>query len=199
MYPALAATLVVAILLLAVPVNLIMALDRDGAWRGRVVVVWLFGHVRMSMRPKRRTKRRRQLRKFNGRASKHRRMLSAMLRSEGFARRMMVLLRDLLRAFSHRRIRLQCVLGLPDPADTGRLMGVIAPVSAVAGKLSVGRHSDLSIKVMPDFSGPRFQGQCRASVRFVPLTLIGLVTGFLFSGPVWRAIRAALSERKAAV
>lgn len=201
-----AVILILAALLLTIPVKLVFALKKDDTWRGRIVVIWLFGLTRAHIRPGRRQRDKRLKRRWSllrsGRAAgkklfRRRRMLLLILRSEGFMRQAITLFRDLLRSLRPRRFRLRCVMGFKDPADTGRLMGLLAPLRVFARSLRVGRDSSVAIQVTPDFSGPRFQGYCSASVQFVPLKLFGIFLGFLFSPPVFRAAKALVQRPKA--
>jgi hypothetical protein len=83
---------------------------------------------------------------------------------------------------------------MDDPADTGRLWGVLAPLRFLFGKKSSGRESSVSIELAPDFSGTRFRGYTCASVQFVPLKMIALFLGFIFSAPVFRAATALIQR-----
>jgi hypothetical protein len=201
-----AAILILSVLLLAIPVNLVFTLKKDGIWRGRIVVYWLFGLTHKTIRPgreetRRRSRRRRSLRKpivsIGRQLVRRRRYLFSILRSEGFMRQVVYLIRDLLRSLRPRRFRLQCVMGLEDPADTGRVMGMLAPLRVFTKKMAFGQDSNVAIQVTPDFSGPRFTGHCCASVQFVPLKLIGLFMGFLFSPPVFRAAKVLIQRSNA--
>jgi len=188
--------LILLILLLAIPVNLVYALKKERGWRGRIIVYWMFGLVHLSLRPGRkrkgpRAKRRprvgRQILRGGKGLVKQRRNLFAVLRTPGLLRRLIYLLRDLVQSSRPRRLRVQFVIGMDDPADTGRLWGVLAPLRFLFGKRSIGKESNVSIELTPDFSGPRFKGYSCASVQFVPLKMIRLVLGFFFSAPVFRA------------
>lgn len=194
------------IFLLAVPVNLVYALRKDDVWRGRLIVYWMFGLVRVSLRPGRRkaprpSKRRRKRRDIVVSGAKgavrRRRDILAILRTRGLLRGLVDLLRDLLRSMRPRRLRVELVIGLEDPADTGRLAGVLAPLRLLFGKRTLGKASNVSIDVTPDFSGPRLQGYSCASVQFVPLKLIAIIVGFLFSAPVFRAVRLMMRQSHA--
>lgn len=207
MFPTIAAILLSTVLLLAVPVNLVFALKKDDVWRGRIVVYWLFGLTHKTLRPRReeragRLRRRRPLRKpivsVRRQLVRRRRYLFSILRSEGFLRQAVYLVRDLLRSLKPRRFRFQCVIGLDDPADTGRMMGMLAPLRVFAGrKMAFGRDSNVTIQVVPDFTGSRFTAYWCASVRFVPLKLIGVFLGFLFSPPFFRAARGLIQRSNA--
>ncbi len=198
--------LILLILLLAVPVNLVFALKKEGVWRGRIIVYWMFGLTRTTIRPGRerggrRSKRRSPVRKLiisGGRGLvRRRRDLFAILRTQGFMRQVIYLVRDVLQSLRPRRFRVQFVVGMDDPADTGRMMGVLAPLRVLAGKRTIGKDSNVSIQVTPDFSGPRFKGYSCASVQFVPLKMIGLFLGFVISPPVFRAARALIQRSNA--
>lgn len=128
---------------------------------------------------------------------RRRRTVFAVLRTRGLLRGLFHLLRDVLRSLKPRRLRVEFVIGLEDPADTGRLAGVLAPLRLLFGKQTLGRESNVSIDVTPDFSGPRLQGYSCASVQFVPLKLIAIVIGFLFSAPVFRAVKLMMRQSHA--
>ena len=196
MLPIAGGFLVILILLLAIPVNLVYALKKDGGWRGRIIVYWMFGLVHVSLRPRRERKRLREDRRpRTGRRTlsrgkylvKRRHAFFAVLRTPGFMRRLIYLLRDLLQSSRPRRVRIQFVIGMDDPADTGRVWGALAPLRFLFGRKTIGRESNVSIELTPDFSGARFKGYSCASVQFVPLKMIALVLGFFFSAPVFRA------------
>ncbi len=199
-----AAVLLLTILLLAIPVDLVFALKKDEVWRGRIVVYWLFGLTRKTLRPRRedsarRLRRRRRERKLMASTGKlvvkKRRYLYAILRSEGFLQRTAYLVRDLLRSLRPRRFRLQCVVGLDDPADTGRLIGALSPLRLFGGgQVGLDRRSKVTFEITPDFTGARCAGYWCASVRIVPLTLCGVFLGFLFSPPVFQAAKGLLQR-----
>jgi len=190
------AFLILLMLLLAIPVNLVYALKKDGGWRGRIIVYWMFGLVHVSLRPRRERKGLREERRpragrrtpdGGNRLLKRRRDVFAVLRTPGFMRRLIHLLRDLLQSARPRRVRIQFLIGMDDPADTGRLWGALAPLRFLFGKKSIGKESSVSIELTPDFAGARFKGYSCASVQFVPLKMIALVLGFFFSAPVLKA------------
>jgi hypothetical protein len=194
------------ILLLVVPVNLVYALRKDEVWRGRIIVYWMFGLIRVRVRPgrrkaarssKRRGRRRKMIVSGTRGVVRRRRTVFAVLRTRGLLRGLFHLLRDVLRSLKPRRLRVEFVIGLEDPADTGRLAGVLAPLRLLFGKQTLGRESNVSIDVTPDFSGPRLQGYSCASVQFVPLKLIAIVIGFLFSAPVFRAVKLMMRQSHA--
>jgi len=196
MLPIAGGFLVVLLLLSAIPVNLVYALKKDGGWRGRIIVYWMFGLVHLSLRPHRKRKGLKEDhlpragRRIQSRGKylvRRRRALFAVLRTPGFMRRLVHLLRDLLQSARPRRVRIQFAIGMDDPADTGRLWGALAPLRLLFGRKIVNNESNISIELTPDFSGARFKGYSCASVQFVPLKMFALVLGFFFSAPVLRA------------
>ncbi len=206
MFLAISAILISTILLLAVPVNLVFALKKTEGWRGRIVVYWLFGLIHMTLRPSGAAKprrwrhelRRRQLVASASRPIAKRRLyISSLLRSEGVTRRATYLVRDLLRSLRPRRFRFRCVVGLDDPADTGRLMGVLAPLRLFAGRdMAFGKNTHVAFQLSPDFTGPSCTGYWCASVGFMPLKLIGIFLAFLLSPPVLRAARGLMQRSR---
>ena len=191
------------ILLLAIPVNLVYAVKKKEVWQGRVIVYWMFGLLRVRLRPRqkraarqsgRRRERRRLIPSGIRQIVQRRRDVLSILRTSGLLRGLFRLLRDLLRAARPRRLRVEFAIGLEDPADTGRLAAVLAPLSLLFGKRTLVKGSNVSIEVTPDFVGSRFQGYSCASLQFVPLRLFAILIGFLFSAPVFRAVRQMMAR-----
>jgi hypothetical protein len=110
----------------------------------------------------------------------------AMARSDGFSRRVLCLLRDLLGRVQVRRLDLDLRLGFDDPADTGRLWGIIGPVSAVLALPHAAR-----VSVTPVFTEPLLYLDAHAEARIVPAALLLALLGFVFSPITFRAARAA--------
>lgn len=194
MLAALGIAALLTLAVLAIPVAIVGVLKRDTEWQGRLRVYWLFGLVRIRLRPtalrRRRTtphrRRRRSSRAGQRRAQTGK--LVRLLRSPGFLRRLLRLFRDLVRATRPRRLRVRLVIGMSDPADTGYIAALLAPLRPLPTP-PIGREpSTVSIEISPDFSGPRLQGYSCASLRFTPVRMIGLCLGFALSPAVIRSV-----------
>ena len=96
--------------------------------------------------------------------------------------RSMSLLKDVWRAVRPRDVHLTAVVGMPDPADTGRLWGVLGPLGALVQPGDIHLH--------PAFDESCLRFRARARVRLIPLQLGYLTLGFLVSRPVLRAVLA---------
>lgn len=66
--------------------------------------------------------------------------------------------------------------GLPDPADTGFLYGVLMPFTLFA---EVSQVSCVSLQ--PNFSKAMLEGRCRIMARFTPIALVLPVLNFVWS------------------
>lgn len=184
----LAALAAVALALLAVPVDLGFEAHRRERTTARVTLRWLWGGVRLPL-PEGNGKRRRA--RPGRRARKPRRPSGArralaVLRSPGFPRRVVRLL-GALRARVHvRRLALTARLGLDDPADTGRLWGMMGPVAALAALPATAR-----VAITPEFTGARFELDARGEVRVVPAAILVTLVAFLLAPATLRAAFAA--------
>ncbi len=85
-----------------------------------------------------------------------------------------------------RRCFVRARVGLDDPADTGRLWGIIGPLTSALYR------SRLDVEVSPVFHGPELAFQGAAEVRVVPLQLLGTLLSFGLSPATWRVVRPAL-------
>ena len=175
----LAASLCAVIALLAIPVEVVFALEREESTRGVVTVRWMAGLVRVRLDVPRAgpSQRARSERPASGRrrARGGGRAL-AMLRQGGFRRRAWRSLRDLLRVLHPRDLSLRVCLGLGDPADTGCLWGLLWPVAALAGALE---GSD--VRLEPEFLEETLRFQARGRVSASPLQLLAIAGGLALS------------------
>jgi hypothetical protein len=183
------AVLVALAALLAVPVELAFRVAGPEAASGSLAVGWLFGllqHTVRFPRPERRRPRRkrpRRPRERDGKRAGGARRTLEVLRQAPFRRRALRLARDLLRALRPRDLRLRLRLGLGDPADTGRLWGVLGPLAAVAGATP-----RAEVVLEPEFLEPVLEVEASGRVRVVPLQLLALAAAFALSPSTVRAI-----------
>lgn len=171
--------------LLAIPLDLGFAYRRGGDQpHASCAVAWLFGAIRLRLCPRPQAgRRRRKAVKRQARAGGRPRRLLTMLRARGFPGRLVRLARDLLRCLHVRRLSLDVRLGLDDPADTGRLWGLVAPLASLLAPPPRTR-----IAITPDFTAQVFEMECRGQVRIVPLQLLAFGLLFLLSPTLWRAL-----------
>jgi hypothetical protein len=77
------------------------------------------------------------------------------------------LLAGLLRAIHLRYLKVDADIGLSDPADTGQVFGLLAPV------IHSRRPADrVQIAVRPDFTAARLSGEAAAGLSVTPATLM---------------------------
>lgn len=82
------------------------------------------------------------------------------------------LVAGLLRRIHLDRLTVDGTFGLADPADTGRLYGLLTPLIYACPSGS------RSVSLRPDFSGPAVSGRAEASLRVVPGALAIPLLGF---------------------
>jgi hypothetical protein len=176
------------VLLLAIPIHLAVRVEFSDRLRGRAQLRWLFAKVDVPV-PRRARQRpgpapRPVSAAPRSRPANRALSLAALLRTPGLLSRIVRLATDLLGQFRIRRFELNADYGLADPADTGRLCGVIAPVLIAVSATGA------RVSCRPIFDRSCLTGACVASIRVRPIAVLGVVVGFLASRPVWRAIRA---------
>jgi hypothetical protein len=105
-----------------------------------------------------------------------------VLRTEGFLRNLERLLRGLLGAIRVQFLRIDLVIGLPDPAETGEAVGLLwaalAPLEALA---------PLMARIAPSFSDGRLEGSAEGRLRIWPYRTIPTLVRFLLAPSTWRA------------
>ena len=196
MLVALVTLLLGVVVLLAIPIDVAFVVQRKESLQGRVTVGWLFGLVRIPVRPapvvaKSRPPRQPKAQRARARrAPRRRRHVWAMLRTEGFLARVLRLVRGLIGRLHIRRLRLHVRLGLDDPADTGRLWGVVGPLAWAVPAPAGGR-----VAIEPDFTGASFRVDGVGTIRIVPIEIVATLLAFALSPVAWRALRALSTGR----
>lgn len=195
-------------LLLLVPIDLEGRVSRG--WdrpETRMKIGWLFGHLHKDVSgsadaergpsekgeeqaPKKDEKKEKKAKVGPG-SSK---IALEVLRTEGFLGNLAHLLRGLFRAFKVQFFRIDLVVGLSDPADTGEAVGhlwaVLIPLEAL---------TPLRARIEPTFSEEELAGSAEGKLRIWPYKTIPPLIVFLLSPPAlragWKAIRAKRGKR----
>ena len=115
--------------------------------------------------------------------SQNRARVRALFGDSVLRRRLWRFVRDCWHAVRKDDVRVECRIGLAEPADTGMLWGVLGPISG--GLQSV---SDCDILLAPEFSGESFQCAAEGRLKVYPIQLGGLFAGLLASPRLWRAL-----------
>ena len=181
--------LIAFLALLAVPVDLAFSVQRqDGRQERGGTLAWLFGLVRLRLgKPKVRPRAKPDHARVEGRRRERggARRIIAMLRSEGFAWRLLRLVRDLLRRIDIRDLRMDVRVGLDDPADTGRLWAIVGPFAAMLTLPPVAR-----VAIEPEFTAETLEIDGKGRIRVVPIQLLFVLLVFVLSPSTLRALRA---------
>ena len=177
------------VFLLAMPVSLTYQFSWKQTPSARLRLNWAFGLVRADVSPdlakpgpdrpgatgKKKARR--------GRSNARKANLMAAIRQASFRRRIFRFVSDLWRTIHKKNVRLLVRLGLGDPADTGQLWAVLGPLSGMLARLR-----DIRITIEPDFLDPTFEVDSSGTIRMIPLQVVIIVFGLLFSPAIWRGI-----------
>ena len=182
------------ILSFILPVDIIFSLQSSPSFARRISVRLMFGLIRLPIpsrfirSPFRRPSRRKE---YRGRRSQSRlRRFMILFKGKGFFRRVLRFISDMYRAVHIRILSLYCVLGLDDPADTGRLWAVIGPISNIIADLYLP-----DILIEPDFTAETFFVEGKGEIRVIPVRILYIVTLFLMSPSTIRALWAIMTQR----
>lgn len=194
---AILAGIVVAVLLVPVRIELELEFPTEGetgAW-ARARVRWAFLAWRSGSRvaPEPRpvptpAAADRETRRRSGRSGG--RVLLAMLRTPGFARRGWRAVTQTGRALAPESATVRARVGFDDPAPTGMLMGALATLSAVP------RPARWDIQVTPDFSEPIVAGWAQVRWSLTPASVLWPLVSFACAPVTWRAARAGWGSRR---
>ncbi len=182
------------VLLLAVPIDLSFSLEKDERFRSRVRIGWLFGLVGKDLG---RGKKGKELKpEEKPRNQGHRRNRSprpflAAIRTRGFPLHSLRFARRMLWAIRVRELNLGLQVGLGDPAETGRLLGLMSPVAACVDAVP-----RFHLSVEPDFNQETFRGYCNGSVRIYPIRMVPPIVLFALSLTSFRGLKAMRGARR---
>ena len=122
-------------------------------------------------------------RRPSSRPTPNARKVRALLFTPDFLPSLVRLVRRLLRQLKPRKLRLELRAGLGDPADTGRLWGMLVPLL-----LLLARENADSVRIEPEFSRRCFELDGHATVRVIPALLLLVLLGYFFTRAPWRAL-----------
>ena len=176
----LACILLLAALLLLIPVGLAFELDIHGQPRLSASFTWMFGLVRLPIKPKVR-KKKAAGKKAKPRKKRSRLKIWSMLRSRGLVRQFGRLARRVLGCINFRDFELRLRFGLGSPADTGIMFGMMQPALLLI-------PASCSVSIEPDFSGAVVEGQARGRITFVPACILAAFLAFIFSAASMRLL-----------
>lgn len=114
-----------------------------------------------------------------------------LLRTEGFLRNLMRLLKGLFGTVRVQFLKIEIKLGLEDPADTAEAVGLLWAVLIPLESLSPIRS-----RIVPSFSEEVLEGSFEGRLRIVPIKIIPPLARFLLSPPTWRAGFRAIRARR---
>lgn len=190
MLTALALFLLAVVALLAIPATLMFQVSYRQTFQGHVTLQWAFGRVRaripLSRAKPRPHKTTRAITRQQRRGSHEGVKPIELLGHPPFRGRVVRLLSDLWGAIGKQDIALRLRLGLGDPADTGRLWGLLGPLAGLFANLK-----EVQVAIEPEFIAAAFELDGHARIRIVPLRIIVPVLAFLLSPTVWQSIRRA--------
>lgn len=191
-----------ALILLAIPVELWLRAERTDETRLELGIGWLAGRLPQSLvivpaapaepeqiepaeEPEHEVPV--ETEEEGGPGALHRaRQGLAMIRSEGFLSRTGRLLRELVTSFRVSLLSIELTVGTGDPADTGVLFGRVQ--AAMPATYAVER---LDVDVHPDFDREVLEGAGELRLRARPLRVAWVLVSYVFSPTTIRAVLAA--------
>ncbi len=173
------------VMLLAVPVEVAFNIENDEASPNDVALIWLSGIIRIPLTAD--SSKKRQEKAAKNRKKKTRRRGKnkawALMRNASFRRRLFGYIRDLFRSIKIKSLDIRLRLGLDDPADTGRLWGVLGPLASLLGGIR-----KANIRVEPEFAEEVFSLQSQGRISVIPLRILWISSCFFLTPQVIRAL-----------
>jgi hypothetical protein len=173
---------------LFVPVDYVIAAGtREGV---RMRARWLFGLVRVAYDSSARAGAAVDPSRAPPASVRGLRLVRRLLAIDGLVTRAAMFVVEIVRSLGWQCGRIAVRVGLEDPADTGELCGMVAPMLVMASRL----HGP-GIEFEPDFETSRFDARAEGSGRFVPARAVVAIGRFALSRPGRGAIGVMLWKR----
>lgn len=170
---------------LAVPVEFVFHIQHDETKRNDAAVVLLFGMIRIPLTARADNVSREKAVKIREMETRPHRQGKAysLLRNAYVRRRLLRFVHGLLSAIKIETFDLHVRLGLDDPADTGRLWGIVGPLSSLLSGIRTAH-----IRIEPDFSAEVFSVQTQGRITVIPLQILSISLRFFLSPQVIRTL-----------
>ena len=178
------------VVLLAVPVDLVFYIEKDMTFSSKVRVGWMFNLVGKEIGGKKKREKKKPKKEKEKRKRRIKPLID-MLRARGFLGRLVSFVKDVVRISHIRELRADIRVGLSDPAETGMLFAIVAPVIAY-----LRTFTSLDVRIQPEFDQTVFQGYFKGDLRIFPIQLLVVSILFALSPATMRGIKAMVVARR---
>jgi len=180
---ALACLFALILILLCIPVDILLRIERYEKIKFSIHFGWLFGLINKELKQAERKSHKKEERKFSFDMLKE-------LPIKGLFKQIRRLLEDISGRFSIRKINMDVTAGFDDPADTGYLCAAVYPV------LTFYSSENCNINFNASFEGKGIlQGYAEGALRLLPIRFIVPLLRFIFSGAVFKTLRIMMAQR----
>ncbi len=177
------------VLMLCVPLDMVLRWDTEKKPKFSVRLAWLFGLVSTDVIRKKEI--RHQQKERHPKTGEDLKTALYVLKTKGLLKRLVKLLKATFHHIKIKDIRSELKIALDNPADTGLLFSIAAPVN-----LLIRSYSSHQIVLQPSFDDDAFlKGYFYGAARVQPIQLVPPILVFTFSLPVMRAFKTLLSLR----
>jgi len=189
----------IAIWLLSVPIDLNITIDTNSMQKLQFRTKWFYGLLTFQSskfeQEAKKNKRMRKTKKSHNvkkkrRSSKNKnagRFIFAMIKSEGFLKRIIQFIVDCIKLVRFRDTQISLLVGLDDPADTGNIVAILAPIFVW---LRLGLIPKTTFEA--DYYQLIFRFSASTAIRIVPLDYVRLFFCLLFSPTLWRSVKSGI-------
>jgi hypothetical protein len=175
-------------LFLCIPLDVVFRANLEGRPKFSLKMIWFFGLFSSELRQPRKKPEEKRVIEFERKPGDwlHRLKITYdILQTKGLFKQFRSFIKRTIRRIKVRELAANLKVGLDNPADTGLLFAVIAPLN-----LAINYFLPNPIKIEPLFTGEHFiTGYLYGTVRLWPIQLAASMIGLAFSLPALRAIK----------
>ena len=182
------------IFVLVVPIDIELTYNNQAQNKSRTRITWLFGLISFDVKEIKKSKFKIKTTKPLRHKEKKRKektdglkSVLVLIQSKGFLRRVIRLIREIIAVAEIGRLDWHLGFGLDDPADTGRVYGMLSP--AFSFMYACPR---IHFSFVPLFGRMTLETKINAAIRIVPMKFVLAVLSFIFSAENFRAINAVI-------
>jgi hypothetical protein len=184
------------IAILSLPIDILSHLEVYEKPEHKIRLRWLFGLLKKDIKTKKKSPEKKAAKKKGkpkpGEGRKRLWAAFKILRIKGMPGRLARLAKAILSSFKIKELRMNFRVGLDDPADTAFVVGIIDFI-----RLFWKPSFPHDIDIRADYNGEvaLVEGYSHLTVRVLPIRIIVLLSGFLFSWSTIKAVRIMVKAR----
>lgn len=181
-------------LCLCIPIELVFYVNTATRPKIRLRLVWFFGLISKELRHSEEKPKKKAISEHDTRIDDWLQRIKFpldILQTKGLFRRVIIFVKKIVKCFHVKELAANLKVDLDNPADTGRLFAVLAPLN-----LAITYFLPYPVKIEPSFTGETIiAGYLNGAIKLIPIQIAASFIWFAFSLPFLRVAKKLIVFR----